>query len=82
MALFRRKLIATPVIRLLMARSRAALFFLEEPLEPAFARPLCVFSARLRGLKSNFKPQCMEDAVMAIARYEPWTVVSQLQNEI
>jgi HSP20 family protein len=24
----------------------------------------------------------MEDAVMAIARYEPWTVVSQLQNEI
>jgi HSP20 family protein len=24
----------------------------------------------------------MEDSVMAIARYEPWTVVSQLQNEI
>jgi HSP20 family protein len=24
----------------------------------------------------------MEDSVMAIARYEPWSVVSQLQNEI
>jgi HSP20 family protein len=24
----------------------------------------------------------MEDSVMAITRYEPWTVVSQLQNEI
>src|ERR1700737_1734324 len=24
----------------------------------------------------------MEDIVMAITRYEPWTVVSQLQNEI
>ena len=24
----------------------------------------------------------MEDRVMAISRYEPWAVVSQLQNEI
>jgi HSP20 family protein len=35
-----------------------------------------------RELKSNFQIQLMEDSVMAIVRYEPWTVVSQLQNEI
>src|ERR1700732_853088 len=35
-----------------------------------------------RELKSNFQIQLMEDSVMAIVRYEPWGVVSQLQNEI
>src|SRR3984893_2057495 len=35
-----------------------------------------------RELKSNFQIQLMEDSVMAIVRYEPWAVVSQLQNEI
>src|ERR1700676_1569901 len=65
-----------------MAHSRAAIFFWRDLLNPSSPALYAVLTARPSGLKRNFKPKFTEDAVMAIARYEPWTVVSQLQNEI